>query len=302
MAINVVQRLSHFMDYNRLFYMNITYECNNRCFFCISHNTKYRSRHVENPLEIIKSVNNEYKFTKNDIFIVNGGEPTSSSYFSNILDYLLATKINIVVYTNGRNLSKYLQFTQNCRIRWIIAFYGINELHDKYTGQKGSFLETFNSLRSVSKENTNNFSIKFLIEDKEQIVQFKELANMLEDYNEIHISFILSNNLSKRFEVAKSLSSLISELLGTHSVKLSNIPLCCLDLDIKIYLEKLTVKNINEYYFIDEKANVKRIDYDRNHKWLSQCDSCKYHAICCDNYKKYRALKLYKDVVSLEEE
>ena len=141
-----------------------------------------------------------------------------------------------------------------------------------------------------------------MIEDKEQIVQFKELANMLEDYNEIHISFILSNNLSKRFEVAKSVSSLINELLGTHSVKLSNIPICCLDSDIKIYLEKLTVKNINEYYFIDEKANVKGIDYDKNHKWLSRCDSCKFHSICCDNYKKYRALKLYKDEISLEEE
>ncbi len=282
--------------------MNITYECNNRCIFCISHNTKNRTRHVENPLEIIKEVNNEYKFSERDLFIVNGGEPTTSPDFKNILDYLLETEINIVVYTNGRTLSKYLEYTKNSRIRWIIAFYGLNELHDKYTGRKASFLETLNSLQSIAVKNRSNVSVKFLIENKEQIEQFKELSEMLSDYNEIHLSLILNDNISNRLELGKYVSVLIKELLKTHIVKLSNLPLCSLDSTIKIDLENMTVKNISEYFFIDEKANVKRIDYDRNHKWLSQCDSCKLHNICCDNYRKYRALKIYKDEISLEEE
>ncbi|MCI7565676.1 MAG: radical SAM protein [Treponema sp.] len=282
--------------------MNITYECNNRCIFCISHNTRNITCHVEKPLEIIKAVNNEYKFSKNDLFIVNGGEPTTSKYFESILAYLLATEINIVVYTNGRTLSKYLQYTKNSRIRWIIAYYGLNELHDKYTGRKGSFLETFISLQSIDVKNRSNVSVKFLIEDKEQIEQFKELSEMLANYNEIHLSLILNDNIKKRLKLGKYVSVLIKELFKTHIVKLSNLPLCTLDSDIKINFENLIVKNINEYYFIDEKANVKKIDYDRNHKWLSQCDSCKVHNICCDNYKKYRALKIYKDEISLEEE
>ena len=282
--------------------MNITYDCNNRCIFCISHNTRNKTRHVENPLKIIKEVNNEYKFSERDLFIVNGGEPTTSSDFKNILDYLLETEINIVVYTNGRTLSKYLQYTKNSRIRWIIAFYGLNELHDKYTERKSSFLETLNSLQSIDVKNRSNVNVKFLIEDKEQIEQFKELSEMLSDYNEIHLSLILNDNISKRLELGKYISVLIKELLKTHIVKISNLPLCSLDSTIKIDLENMTVKNISEYYFIDEKANVKRIDYDRNHRWLSQCDSCKLHNICCDNYKKYRALKIYKDEISLEEE
>ena len=282
--------------------MNITYECNNQCIFCISHNTKNRTRYIENPFGIIKSVNNEYKFSKDDIFIVNGGEPTTSTYFENILDYLLATEINIVVYTNGRTLSKYLKYTHNSKIRWIIAFYGLYELHDKYTGRKGSFLETFNSLQSVPEINRSNFSIKFLLEDESQIEQFKELSEKLTDYNEIHISLLLNDNISKRFELAKYVSPLISELLKKHIIKISNLPLCSLDSDVKIDLENLTTQNINEYYFIGEKENVKRIDYDRNHKWLVRCDSCKLHDICCDNYKKYRALKIYKYKISLEEE
>ena len=189
--------------------MNITYECNNHCIFCISHNTKNRTRKVENPLEIIKSVNEKYNFAQNDLFIVNGGEPTISPYFAKLLDYLLATPINIIVYSNGRSLSKYLQYTENKRIRWIVAFYGLQNIHDKYTGINGSFLETFYSLQSISIENRKRVSVKFLIEDENQISDFKELAKILTDYEEIHVSLILNKNRTKRFELSKAASSFI---------------------------------------------------------------------------------------------
>jgi hypothetical protein len=243
-------------------------------------------------------VNNEYKFSKDDIFIVNGGEPTTSTCFENILDYLLATEINISVYTNGRSLSKYLKYTHNSKIRWIIAFYGLYELHDKYTGRKGSFLETFNSLQSVPEVNRSNFSIKFLLEDESQIEQFKELADMLNDYDEIHISLILRDNLSKRFELAKSVLALLSELLENRAVKLSNIPLCYFAPNI----ESISMQNISAYYFLDENGNVKRIDYDKNHNWLEKCNVCPLHNVCCDNSMKYRVLKLFKNKISLEVE
>lgn len=278
--------------------MNITYECNNRCIFCISHNTKNRTRKVENPFEIIKSVNEKYSFAQNDLFIVNGGEPTTSPYFVELLDYLLATPINIIVYSNGRNLARYLQYTENKRIRWIVAFYGLQELHDKYTGVKGSFLETFNSLQSIFIENRTRVSIKFLIEDEKQIEDFRELAKILTGYEEIHISLILNKNLTKRLELSKSVSSFVKELIEIHTVKLSNYPLCSIFLESKEYKET----KIETYYFIDEKGNIKQIDYDKNHSWLEKCNDCAKLSICCDNYKKYRALRIHKSELSLEEE
>ena len=278
--------------------MNITYECNNRCIFCISHNTKNRTRKVENPLAIIKSVNEKYSFAQNDLFIVNGGEPTTSPYFAELLDYLLETPINIIVYSNGRNLSKYLHYTANERIRWIVAFYGLQEIHDKYTGVQGSFLETFNSLQSISRENRKIVSVKFLIEDEKQIADFREFVKILAGYEEIHVSLILNKNREKRFQLSKAVSSFIKELIETHTVKLSNYPLCSLFSNAKQYKET----KIETYYFIDEKGNVKQIDYDKNHSWLEKCNDCAMLSICCDNYKKYRALRISKSELRLEEE
>lgn len=278
--------------------MNITYECNNHCVFCISHTTKHRTRKIENPLAIIKSVNEKYNFEQNDLFIVNGGEPTTSPYFSKILDYLLSTPINIIVYSNGRNLSKYLQYTENNRIRWIIAFYGLQDLHDKYTYIQGSFLETLDSLQNVPIENRKQISVKFLIEDEEQITDFRELSNLLAVYEEIHVSLILNKNRTKRFELSKMASSFVTELLENHVVKLSNYPLCSLFAKVKEYI----VTKIENYYFIDDKGNVKQIDYDKNHSWLEECKECTMNQICCDTYKKYRVLRINKSELSLEEE
>lgn len=287
------------MGYNRLFYLNITYECNNRCIFCISHNTTNRTRKVENPLEIIKAVNTKYSFAQNDLFIVNGGEPTTSPYFAELLDYLLATPINIIVYSNGRKLSKYLHYTANERIRWIVAFYGLQDIHDKYTSVQGSFLETFNSLQSISRENKKRVSVKFLIEDESQIADFRELAKILTDYNEIHISLVLNKNRTKRFELSKAASSFIEELIETHTVKLSNYPLCSIFSNAK---KEYKETKIETYYFIDEEGIVKQIDYDKNHNWLEKCNDCAMLSICCDSYKKYRALRISKSELSLEEE
>lgn len=278
--------------------MNITYDCNNHCVFCISHNTMNGTRRVEKPLEIIKSINERFIFKQNDLFIVNGGEPTISPYFSDILNFLLNTPINIIVYSNGRNLSKYLNYTENNRIRWVVAFYGLQDIHDEYTSTKGSFLETFNSLQSISSEYRKQVSIKFLLEDEKQIKDFRKLETLLTDYKEIHVSLILNNNLSKRFEMSKKAYSFITELTANHIVKLSNYPLCSLYSKIDKYKET----KINTYYFIDEKGNIRQIDYNRSHRWLAKCSDCDMNSICCDNCKKYRTLKINKSDLFLEEE
>lgn len=292
------------MDYNRLFYMNITYKCNNHCVYCISHNTKNRTRKVGDVLKIIQSVHNKFTFSSSDLFVVNGGEPTTSPYFPAILDYLLQAGINIIVYTNGRTLSQYRLYTENQKIRWIVPFYGLQKIHDLYTRQENSFTETFESLKSVT--NKENIRIKFLIEDEKQLADFKILSESLKGFGEIHISLILGNNLKKRFALGKRVSLLIRELLEKHTVKLSNLPLCALLSEEKLFIEKrikdLTENRISAYYFVDENSGCKEINYDKNHNWLKKCGACKMRSICCDNYKKYRTLKICKNEINLEEE
>ena len=97
------RKLKIIMDYNNLYYSNIIYRCNNKCPHCISHNTNKRrlNEGVYNILKDIFPITGNYD---NDIFIINGGEPTLSEDFIPILDFLIERKIKIVVYSNGRLL------------------------------------------------------------------------------------------------------------------------------------------------------------------------------------------------------
>lgn len=287
------------MDFKRLFYINITYSCNNKCSFCISHNTRNRTKKVENPELIIKNIHKKFFFTKNDIFVINGGEPTVSPKLKEILDNLMEIGCKIIVYSNGRLLYKYKEFLCHSNIYWIIPFYGLAEIHDKYTRVKGSFLETLSSLKEI--KNTENISVKFLIHEEAQIKDFFDLAEILKQtINEIHISFILNNNFSQRYILACKVNNLISYLQSKFVIKLSNIPLCRLNLEINF--EKLKMNNIYKYYYIAENEDVKEIDYDKNHMWNEKCINCSLRNICSDTNKRYRVFKINHNFISLEEE
>ena len=62
------------------------------------------------------------------------------------------------------------------------------------------------------------------------------------------------------------------------------------------------MNDISEYYYIAEDEVVKKIDYDKNHKWSELCSNCSLRNICSDTNKKYRVLKINHGIISLEEE
>ena len=288
------------MGYNRLFYMNITYACNNKCIYCISHNTKNCSRIVNNPLQIIKEQFTSYNFNKNDIFVINGGEPTLSNDFPDIINFLITCECKTIVYTNGRLLQKFQDLLYSRNVYWIIPFYGLEKIHDSYTAIVGAFGETLESLKML--KNKNNVSIKFLLNEEKQINDFYKLSKYLqeEQFQEIHLSFIINNSYSMRYELAEKTKDLFDYLRQHFTVKLSNIPLC----GMRLHLNYKTIlkTNINEYFFIYENGNIKRINYDENHCWNKKCYDCSMINICCDTYKKYRVLKISDSVTTLEEE
>ena len=275
--------------------MNITYRCNNQCLYCISDTTKNKRFDIKNPLKLITETDYQYNLSSNDIFIINGGEPTLSPFFEDIIAYLYIKKCKIIVYSNGRNLSnsniKQIIFSSN--VRWIIPFYGIKETHDYYTGSTGSFDDTFSSISSIPESMRGKFCIKLLLKDIKQINDFKQLLYLLKWQSEVHLSMILTNDISARFDLSTSTQSFIDELYSTYGkVKLSNIPLCCLSEQLRKALNRYNDKHefrIDEYYFIDYNK-VYQINYNTNHNWSRQCKNCKYLHFCPDNSKKYRAL------------
>lgn len=294
------------MNNRRLFYMNITNKCNNNCLYCISYSTQQNINEENNALATIIKADREYKFTQSDIFIVNGGEPTLSDEFDKLLDFLISKNINIRIYTNGRNLYKQKIYKYlNCKkLNFIIPFYGLEKTHDYFTQSKNSFNETFLSIKKLQKNNVN-FSIKFLIEEKNQIEEFYQLLNILNlRKKHIHISLLLHDNFEKRLELAKNLNAFIHFLFqNDYKIALSNFPLCALDKEIQNIFDnydEISELCIKEYYFLREN-NIYKIDYDKNHNWMEKCKNCKFINLCADNSLKYLAIKIEKTKVYLGE-
>ena len=188
MVILDVLRLEIIMLINRLFYMNITYKCNNGCIFCISNTTKRKLFDLEKPLKMIMQVDKEYNFTEQDIFIVNGGEPTLSDDFVEIINFLNKKRMKIIVYSNGRKLKEtsIRNIITSTNIRWIIPFYGLQKTNDYYTNVDGSFKDTYEAISTIPETHRNKISLKLLVKEKKQIKEFIDDSELFELIQEIN--------------------------------------------------------------------------------------------------------------------
>ena len=285
--------------------MNITYKCNNGCIFCISNTTKRKLFDLEKPLKMIMQVDKEYNFTEQDIFIVNGGEPTLSDDFVEIINFLNKKRMKIIVYSNGRKLKEtsIRNIITSTNIRWIIPFYGLQKTNDYYTNVDGSFKDTYEAISTIPETHRNKISLKLLVKEKKQIKEFIRLIELLDWKSEIHISLILDDNIQERIKLAKKLKRILFFLFSKQlKIKISNVPICCLPQKMKKilnYYNKMKEKGIKKYYFIDYNK-IYPINYDKNHVWMEKCKKCRHIHYCVDNGKKYRALNFNKDEIFLD--
>ena len=112
----------------RIFYYNITYNCNNRCLYCCSSNTVIRNKNqiYISDFDVVDSV---FHIKRDDQIVISGGEPTLHDNFEDIVDYCYNKTPNIVVYTNGRLLHKLSDETIKKVNRFIIPIYGEEKFH-----------------------------------------------------------------------------------------------------------------------------------------------------------------------------
>lgn len=134
----------------RIFYYNIDYFCNNNCLFCFSVSTGKGKGIV--PLEQIKKDISFWNMNKNDLIVLNGGEPTLHPDFYNIIEYIMnKTESFISIYTNGTIINtKRIPNTE--RIKIIIPIHGNAEVHDLITQNPGSYQSTLKTLHEMQKK------------------------------------------------------------------------------------------------------------------------------------------------------
>jgi hypothetical protein len=246
-----------------------------------------------------------------DTFVISGGEPTLSDEFFQIVSFLSGKCRCVIVYTNGRLLRdvRIKQALDIGNIRWIVPFYGLQEVHAKLCGDESAFYETYNNLLALKEVVRKRIDIKILLNNDISEVEIQRLTAVFHDFACLHISCLNNRNLNdieNRLSITKRLKKCILSLFMTCSViKLSNIPLCELEEKEKVefagMIDNNLSKNIHEYYFIDV-VEKKKINYNQQHYWLKRCAFCRSRSICVDTNRHFRVAMLQKSKIWLEEE
>ena len=133
-------------------YYNVTEACGNACLFCASDSLGWTDHRISTD-DVCQSLAG-YALTKEDMVIINGGEPTAHPGLHQILDAAVATGARVILFTNGRALADpntVAAFRLHRLHRISIPLYGASpEVHDRLVGRDGAWAQTMASLAHVT--------------------------------------------------------------------------------------------------------------------------------------------------------
>lgn len=300
------------MKFNRVFFFNITYKCNNSCEECVSKYTREHSSWVVN-LEKFKKFNAKFNFSCSDRIVISGGEPTLHNEFEKIIEYLSLFSTHIIVYTNGRTLDAINDNILSKIERLIIPFYGNELSHNNYTKNNRSYIETVNSIKSKL-EFSEKIEIKFIIQNPDNLMFFS--SN--EDFNTlirlssktISIAGFIDYSSKKSIlqtEVFKPLEEFVKKLLSIgKNIKIYDIPLCKFSPDMieyinKTFNEELSI-SFNKKICCSATGEYKEVSYNSIPNYYSNCIKCGLNMICAMVLKRYNVLCISNNYSYLDTE
>ena len=252
---------------------DINDDCNLNCKHCrvLDKNTKEK----ELTLEQAKSLLSQLYYCGTTKLNLSGGEPFLRKDLFDILDY--ATKFeDIVITTNCTLINKQIaeKLAQYPNVRLSISIDGMEEIHDKFRGRKGTFQKVVDTL-PILKENGVKFSIRYTL-TKDTIKDAKEVLklaskNGAEEFNTRRV--ILTGNASEDLMISnEEYKNIIKELI--QECKKQKIKFRTGDpLLIPIFPEVfgIDLKEASQYYagceagdeiiYIDFKGNVGACSY-----------------------------------------
>lgn len=289
----------------RIFYCNITYGCNSNCVFCYSHNTWHNNRpHNEISLDEYFDYLVRHKVVNGDRVVVNGGEPLLHSEVQNLLDRLVEIECEVIVYTNGRLLSKLKMNNIAENFRFIIPIHGYEELHDKITGIKGSYAETIEGLNFITNSNCK-VDIKIIM-NHEMILSdevFEKTLQALDNIpfnHAVHITKMADTIISKKNRcvsvdneyASKYTKELYDYYYGKCKIKLFDT--CIKKIDNSELLDVIPMDEEIKVFFKDLNQESEIL---LEKPYMSCMNTCEKQVHCHSAVGEYTVLEFYKNVV-----
>lgn len=264
-----------------LHYFNITYSCDSNCIFCAADvGIRNRNEFTITPDSFEKRLL-ESNVKAGDRIIINGGEPTLSPYFWEILEICAKFSCTIDLFTNGHIFSckDSVKKIANYSLTVVrIPIFGFEDRHDYLTGVKGNYQKVIDALDNFSEvvgDSHINVNVKFLLckatMDSNCIV-FEHLFAKYRNLFKYTLSPLLISNtvIANKSELLLTYSEMLAESMNfieNRDVNCDLIPLCLLKEKKR---NSILQRRKNEYFKIyNDSSNI--IDNMENYN----CDKCK---------------------------
>ena len=283
----------------KLHYFNITYCCDSDCMFCAANvgliDHKGYTMKPDDVLEELRKSN----VKKGDRVIINGGEPTLSPYFWQILDVCDRLGCFIDLATNGHF------FADNDNVRKILKYnlvairipvFGLEKQHDHLTGVQGGYGKVIIALENLSKitGNTNiTVNVKFLL-CKASVNSNPEVFEYLFEKYGTLFEYTLSPILVSRKAIKNKTELLLPyreliaqsmDFIENENINCDIIPLCLLSQNKRDSILKRKKVDFKKLYN-DAITHVNNMDNFQ----CNSCDDCRLNPFCdrfLPSYIKY---------------
>ncbi len=275
----------------------VTTYCNYQCFYCKEGGESISKEKQTISFEKIKKIIlNAYKIGISN-FRITGGEPTSVSYFGELIEYIMSfDKSKVRINTNGFKIVKYINVLRKYKERLDIVFSvdSISEYLDKRHFPKylsSSVIEITKKLKENEIQVRYNIVVTRINEN-----EIREL--ILKAIDQMHVNVKLLD-LNK-----------FSEYLG-NGKKLYNGEALALWEDLFVpmknfygFLEEISNHSESEWttQMIGKGRGIPMRAYFRNKNWIQVKDSergAKYSGFCKEKCKYYKTGNCQEGVFSL---
>ena len=265
----------------------LTTYCNYQCFYCKEGGESISKAKQTIPFEKIKKIIlNAYEIGISN-FRITGGEPTSVSYFGELIEYIMSfDKSKVRINTNGFKILEYVDVLRRYKERLDVVF-SVDSMLEYLDKVKFPKYLSLSVMETTKKLKENEISVRYnIVVTRINENEVREL--ILKAIDEMHVNVKLLD-LNK-----------FSEYLGNGKAVYNE--------DAFELWKNLFVPMKNFYSFLEEISNnvesewttqmigkghgIPMSTYFRNENWIQVKDSCrraKYSDFCkekCEHYKK----------------
>lgn len=275
----------------------LTTHCNYKCFYCKEGGESISKKKQTIPFEKVKKIIlNAYEIGISN-FRITGGEPTSISYFGELIEYIMSfTGTKVRINTNGFKILEYIDILKKHKERLDVVF-SVDSISEYLNGVHFPKFLSSSVMETTKKLKENKISVRYnIVVTRINENEVRKLVLKATDEMHVNVKLLDLNKFSEYLGNGKV-------VYGKEAFKLWQNLFVPMN---KFYgfLEEISNYSSSEWTtkMIEKNHGIPMSAYFRNENWIQVKDSergARYSKFCEENCMYYKNSNCQEGVFSL---